>query len=129
ILNAVGNHRGSETFTALRGVANAKQDVFFTSSVAQHFEYIHGSVRAGRYTPTDGNRGQTVPSALSGMTETFASVNPNLDAREAAITTAHELSIHVLRFFQGLPYKHGEIPWGLTQSIEEEAAQNYDARP
>lgn len=137
-LNAKGS-ADSGNFQALRQIANSPGTALFNSSrTSVGSETIGANAFSG---------GITFSSNQSASGKIEAYVGGDLNARETAETTAHELR-HVRRYLLGLPaldeliITTSEVPGGMvmnqrpdpagpvnleTKSAEQEAARNYDA--
>ena len=87
------------------------------------------AVRKNTWANTHDVVGYTLTPEQSGSSFVLVQVNPNQSNRELAATMAHELYVHALRFIEGFPYKHGDVPDFDFEAAEREAYRNYDRVP
>lgn len=113
LLSAGARSTDSGNYQALSRVAGSPTSVKF-SSTSPSFEYLlpSGHLKKETFapiTPDTEFRGQTLfpEDSPAGRTEVF--VNPLDGYVGRAETTAHELLVHVDRFFGGLPATHDDV--------------------
>jgi hypothetical protein len=127
----LGIRSDSLNVAALKRVVNDAQVVVLNTSspIAIHFNEV---TRKAEAIPWKGSglAGATVPAELlTNKAQSFVGVDPTQTAREAAITTAHELYGHLDPYFAQKPYTHETAPYELFKTIEGEAGENHDNKP